>query len=315
MSFDLARFHGIFPAAMTMFDADGNLDEAATAEHWQWLIDQGADGLVVCGTSGEFIALQPDEQRRLYALAVQVAGGYAGGHAGGHVPVVAGTGHYTTRLTIEQTRAARDMGVDAAIVILPYYQKPPKPAILDHYRHLRDAVPDLPIMLYNNPLYSGCAEVTPAEIAMLVEEGVIQMVKSTFESVVPVHDLAYLVGDRMRVFYGSFASAYEGLAAGAHGWISGVLNVAVREAKQLYQAVVLDKDLTTGFKRWMHILPLVHLYTHRQIGEVNDLAIYRSILAHWGRRRTYSRLPFAPLTAEQERKLITRLEATGWDHQ
>ena len=304
MSFDLTRFRGIFPAAMTMFDADGNLDEAATGAHWRWLIEQGADGLVVCGTSGEFIALQPEEQRRLYALAVQVAGG--------RVPVVAGTGHYTTRFTIEQTRAAQALGVDAAIVILPYYQKPPKAAILDHYRHLRAAVPDLPIMLYNNPLYSGCAEITPAEIAMLVNEGVVQMVKSTFESVVPVHDLAYLVGDRMRIFYGSFASAYEALAAGAHGWISGVLNVAVREAKQLYQAVVVDKDITRGFALWMHILPLVHLYTHRPLGEVNDLAIYRSILAQWGHTRTYSRLPFAPLTPAQEQKLIERLEATGW---
>lgn len=304
MSFDLTRFRGIFPAAMTMFDADGNLDEAATGAHWRWLIDQGADGLVVCGTSGEFIALQPEEQRRLYALAVQVSAG--------RVPVIAGAGHYTTRFTIEQTRAAQALGVDATIVILPYYQKPPKAAILDHYRHLRAAVPDLPIMLYNNPLYSGCAEVTPAEIAMLVDEGIVEMVKSTFESVVPVHDLAYLVGDRMRIFYGSFSSAYEALTAGAHGWISGVLNVAVREAKQLYQAVVVDKDIVRGFAIWMHILPLVHLYTHRQLGEVNDLAIYRSILAQWGHARTWSRLPFAPLTPAQEQKLIERLEATGW---
>ena len=92
------------------------------------------------------------------------------------------------------------------------------------------------------------------------------------------------------------------------------MNVAVSEAKQLYQAVRVDKDLARGFDLWMHILPLVHLYTHKQVGEVNDLAIYRSILAHWGHRRTYSRLPFAPLTAEQERKLIAQLEATGWDH-
>ncbi len=305
-NFDLTRFRGIFPAAMTMFDAAGNLDEPATEEHWRWLIEQGADGLVVCGTSGEFIALQPDEQRRLYALAVRVAGG--------RVPVVAGTGHSPTRLTIEQTRAARDLGVDAAIVILPYYQKPPKPAVLEHYRRLRAAVPDLPVMLYNNPLYAGCAEITPPEVASLVREGTVQMVKSTFESVVPVHDLVYLVGDAMRIFYGSFASAYEGLAAGAHGWISGVLNVAVREARQLYQAVAVEKDLARGFELWMRILPLVHLYTHKLVGEVNDLALYRSILAHWGHRRTYSRLPFEPLTPEQERKLIERLEATGWDH-
>jgi len=307
MQFDLTQFHGIFPAALTMFDADGNLDEPATAEHWQWLIDEGADGLVVCGTSGEFIALQPDELRRLFALAVKVANG--------RVPVVAGSGHYTTRLTIELTRAARDAGADAAIVILPYYQKPAKPAVLNHYRHLRAAVPDLPIMLYNNPGSSACAEVTPAEIAMLVEEGVVQMVKSTFESVVPVHELALFVGDpaKLRVFYGSFLAAHEGFAAGAHGWISGVLNVTVREAKQLYQAMVVDKDLTAGFKVWMRILPLVHLYTHKQLGDVNDLAIYRSILAQWGRRRTWSRLPFAPLTADQERQLAKRLEAIGWD--
>lgn len=303
----LAHFRGVLPAALTMFDADGNLDYEATAEHWNWLIEQGADGLVICGTSGEFIALDLDEQRNLYALAVQVAA-----H---RVPVIAGTGHYTTQTTIAQTRAAQAAGVDACIVILPYYQKPPKAAVLDHYRRLKAAVPDLPIMLYNNPLYSGCAEITPTEIARLVGEGTIQMVKSTFESVAPIHDLAYLVGDKMRIFYGSFISAFEGLVAGAHGWISGLLNVATTEAKELFKAVVTDNDLRRGFTVWMRILPLVHLYTHRQIGDVSDLAIYRSILAHWGHGRTYSRLPLTPLTHDQESALIRRLEATGWSKQ
>ena len=94
----------------------------------------------------------------------------------------------------------------------------------------------LPIMLYNNPQYAGCVEFTAREVARLAEEGVIQSVKSTFESVVPVQDLLYLCGDKLRVFYGSFNAPMEAFMAGAHGWVSGFLNMFTREAVEMYNA-------------------------------------------------------------------------------
>ena len=303
MRYPLEKFRGIFPAALTMFDKDGNLDEKATARHWEWLIGQGVDGLVIAGTSGEFIALENHERIRLFRLAKDVAAG--------RVPLIFGSGHYSTKFTIEMSLEAQRTGADAVIVILPYYQKPYKPAVIRHYRDLRAAI-DLPVMLYNNPANTACVDLNPRDIAQLVEEDVLHMVKSTYETVVPVHDLSYLVGDRMAIFYGSFQAALEAFAAGAHGWISGVLNVAPKAARAMYEAVVLENDARRGLEIWKRILPIVHLYTHQQVGPVSDLATYRSILNFWGLEGGYSRSPFYPLNAEQESRLRALLEASHW---
>jgi 4-hydroxy-tetrahydrodipicolinate synthase len=206
---------------------------------------------------------------------------------------------------------AQELGAAAVIVILPYYQKPSKPAVIRHFRDLRAAI-DLPVMLYNNPANSACVDLSPREIAQLVEEDVLHMVKSTYETVVPVHDLKYLVGDRMAIFYGSFQAAFEAFCAGAHGWISGVLNVAPKAAKQMYDAVVKENDAARGFRIWKRILPLVHLYTHQLVGPVSDLATYRSILNFWGLQGGYSRNPYYPLDAGQESRLRAHLEKTHW---
>jgi 4-hydroxy-tetrahydrodipicolinate synthase len=304
MAFELDRFRGIFPAALTMFDRNDNLDEEATVRHWEWLIsNQKADGLVIAGTSGEFIAMDREERLRVFRLVKDVVKG--------RVPVIFGSGHYSTKLTIELTEEAERCDADAVIVILPYFQRPSKPAVIEHFRSVRCST-NLPIMLYNNPLNSACVDFSPPEVARLVEEDVVHMVKSTYGTVEPIHDLSLLVGDRMAIFYGSFIAGYEGLCAGAHGWISGVLNVATSAAKEMYRAVVHDNDAARGLRIWKRILPLVHLYTHQQIGPVSDLAMYRSILNLWQLQGGFSRAPFFPLNAEQEQKLRDVLERSGW---
>ena len=304
MPFDVKRFRGIFPAALTMFDDKNNLDEEATARHWDWLIThQGVDGLVIAGTSGEFIALEAEERIRLFRLARDVVRK--------RVPVIYGSGHYSTKLTIQLSEEAQRCGADALIIILPYFQKPPKAAVIEHYRRVRQAI-NLPIMLYNNPQNSACVELNPPEIARLADEDVLHMVKSTFGTVEPVHDLYYLVGDRMAIFYGSFLAALEGLAAGAHGWISGVLNVVGKAAKAMYHAVVVHNDVRKGLLIWHKILPIVHLYTYQQIGPVSDLAIYRSMLKLWGLPGGYCRDPFFPLDEKQEKVLHDLLHQCGW---
>jgi len=225
--------------------------------------------------------------------------------------MILGSGHYSTKITIELSEEAERCGADAVIVILPYFQKPSKAAVVEHYRRVRKAV-HLPVMLYNNPHNSACVDFSPVEIAQLVDEDVFHMVKSTYGTVEPVHDLSYLLGDRIAIFYGSFLAGFEGLCAGAHGWISGILNVAGGAAKELYKAVVIDNDARRGLLIWKRILPLVHLYTQQQIGPVSDLAIYRSMLNLWGLEGGYCRDPFFPLDEEQVEKLRKILERTGW---
>src|SRR5436190_24259258 len=115
MPHSLKRFRGIFPAALTMFDKENNLDEESSARHWDWLIRQGIDGLVIAGTSGEFIALENHERLRLFELANK--------WNAGRVPLIFGTGHYSTKLSIDMSSRAQELGASAIIVILPYYQK------------------------------------------------------------------------------------------------------------------------------------------------------------------------------------------------
>lgn len=147
--YDLSRFQGIFPAGMTFFDEQGNLDETATRTHWRWLVEQGIDGLVVAGTSGEFIALTMDERARLFRWAVE--------EFGGKIPIIASTGHFATKWTVEMSQRAQDAGADALIVILPYYSRPPVSFVLEHYRTVRRHT-DRPIMLYNNLIYRAILE-------------------------------------------------------------------------------------------------------------------------------------------------------------
>jgi dihydrodipicolinate synthase/N-acetylneuraminate lyase len=304
MPYSLEKFRGIFPAALTTFDREGNFDEEATARHWDWLIThQEADGLVIGGTSGEFIALTYEERIRAFKLAQSVVRG--------RVPVIFGSGHYSTKLTIQLSEEAQKCGADGLIVILPYYQKPSKAAVIEHFRRVRQAT-NLPIMLYNNPTNSACVDLNAYEIAQLVEEDVLHMVKCTYGTVEPVHDLSYLLGDRIAIFYGSFRAAYEGLCAGAHGWISGILNVVTKPAKAMRHAITVENDARKGFKIWKRILPVVHFWTYQQIGPVSDLAIYRSMLNFWGLQGGYSRDPFYPLDEKQESTLRELLEKSGW---
>src|SRR5258707_14306142 len=103
MPFDVKRFRGIFPAALTMFDEKNNFDEEATARHWDWLIThQEVDGLVIAGTSGEFIALEREERIRLFRLARDVVRKRG--------PVIYGSCHYSHKLASQRFRETQENG-------------------------------------------------------------------------------------------------------------------------------------------------------------------------------------------------------------
>ncbi|WP_283137110.1 dihydrodipicolinate synthase family protein [Rhizohabitans arisaemae] len=289
---------GIFPAALTMFDADGGLDEDATAANLDRLIGEGAHGLVVAGTTGEFISLSGEERRRLFELAVKTAAG--------RVPIIAGTGAFGTAETIRLTRDAAEAGASGAIVILPYYQRPHREEVMAHFRAVGRAA-EIPIMVYNNPTNSGTEPLTAADLGILRQEGVAHAVKSTFPTVHQVHEARNATDEDFRVFYGSFMAPLEGMAGGAHGWVSGILNVVTPDAITLWNAVQRG-DLPAARAAWERILPIKYLYTRQPLGPVNDLAIYREMLEMRGLPGGHSRAPLLPLTPAQ-RETLTRLLA------
>jgi 4-hydroxy-tetrahydrodipicolinate synthase len=294
--------NGIFPAALTMFDAQGNLDEQATWNHADWLIRQGVHGLVAAGTSGEFIALDEDERRRVVEIILDAARG--------RVPVLAGTGYYSTRKTIETTQWAEAAGAAGALVILPYFQRPPKAAVFDHFRKLRGST-GLPVLVYNNPANSACEELKPWEMAELAQQGVIDGVKSTMATTSPIVDLAVLCPREFRIFYGSFMSPLEGLLAGAHGWISGILNFLPAQAVALYDACSIHPDPEKARRIWYGMVPFVQLYFRPKHGPVHDLPLWRAGLELRGVHGGFSRPPLLSLTPEQREDMALVMRQAG----
>jgi len=298
---DRLDWAGIFPAALTMFDAEGRLDDELNAAHLDRLVRAGAHGIVVAGTSGEFVALTQPERLRVVEVAVRTVGG--------RVPVIAGTGWYGTAQTIEATQAAADAGADGAIVILPYYQKPTVAEVMEHFRRVGQASP-IPVMIYNNPANSGAPPLEAAQIGELYAGGFAQAVKSTFPTVHQVHEVRAATDEGFRTFYGSFMAPLEGMAGGAHGWISGILNVATGDAVELWDAVERS-DLPAARAAWARILPIKELYTKSPLGQVSDLAIYRAMLRLRVDPAGYCRAPLLELTPAQVDRLKGLLDAAA----
>jgi 4-hydroxy-tetrahydrodipicolinate synthase len=134
-------FFGSIPALATPF-SNGRVAEDTFREFLEWQISEGSNALVPCGTTGEVATLTADEHRHVIATAVEVANG--------RVKVIAGTGTYSTAHSIERARAAADVGADAALVVVPYYNKPSQAGLAAHFLAIAEASP-LPIVVYNVP--------------------------------------------------------------------------------------------------------------------------------------------------------------------
>lgn len=134
-------FFGSIPALVTPFSG-GRVAEDTFAEFVDWQIAEGSNALVPCGTTGESATLSRDEHREVIAHAVRAAKG--------RVPVIAGCGSYSTAVAIEMVRAAADVGADAALVVVPYYNKPSQAGLVAHFTAIADASP-IPIVVYNVP--------------------------------------------------------------------------------------------------------------------------------------------------------------------
>jgi 4-hydroxy-tetrahydrodipicolinate synthase len=134
-------FGGILTAMVTPFDVQGRVDEEAFVNMVHHLLDNGSDGLVVAGTTGEGATLKDDEKVRIWELAVAEAGG---------APVIAGTGTYDTAHSVHLTELATEAGVDGVLVVTPYYNKPNRRGLRAHFEAVAAAT-DKPVVLYNIP--------------------------------------------------------------------------------------------------------------------------------------------------------------------
>jgi 4-hydroxy-tetrahydrodipicolinate synthase len=176
---------GVLTAMVTPFDADGALDEDAAARLIGHLLDSGSDGLVLAGTTGEGATLTDAEKRRLWEIGVAERG---------DAIVIAGTGSNDTAHSVELTERAAEIGVDAALVVTPYYNKPNRRGLIEHFRAVAAAA-DLPVVLYNIP--SRCVVDMPNDLLRELAEipNVIAVKQARYEELEPIEGLNLLAGN------------------------------------------------------------------------------------------------------------------------
>jgi len=178
-------FGGILTAMVTPFDRDGALDEEAAARLMRHLLENGSDGLVLAGSTGEAATLTDEEKARLWAIGVA---------ASGDAPVIAGTGTYDTRHSAELTERATEIGVDGVLVVTPYYNMPNRRGLVAHFRAVAGAT-DLPVVAYNIP--SRCVVDMPndllAELAQI--DNVAAVKQARYEDLALIDGLDLLAGN------------------------------------------------------------------------------------------------------------------------
>ena len=177
---------GVLTAMVTPFDAQGRVDEAAAARLMQHLLENGSDGIVLAGTTGEGATLTDEEKTRLWQLAVDEVGERA--------YIVAGTGSNDTAHTVHLTQRAAEIGVDAGLVVTPYYNKPNRRGIYEHYRAVADAA-DLPVIVYNIP--QRCVVDIPNDLLRELAQipNVAAVKQARYEDVEPIEGMDLLAGN------------------------------------------------------------------------------------------------------------------------
>lgn len=222
----MALFGHVVTAMVTPFTAGGEVDYAKAATLARRLVENGNDGLVIAGTTGESPTLSDEEKIRLFR-AVKDAVGDRG-------KVVAGTGTYDTAHSIHLSKEAHRAGADGLLLVNPYYNRPSQDGLYAHFRAVAESTP-LPVMLYNIPGRTGvnCA---PETIARLAEIPNIVAVKEAAGSLDQVSEIRVKTPDHFLIYSGDDSLTLPKLAVGATGVVSVAGNIAARPIQEMIQA-------------------------------------------------------------------------------
>ena len=222
------RLQGSMVALVTPMHPDGTVDYKRLADLIDWQIEQGTHCLVAVGTTGESATLSMQEHSDVIRYFVQ--------HVKGRVPVIAGTGANNTVEAIKLTQDAADAGADCALLVAPYYNKPPQEGLYQHYKAIAEAV-NIPQMLYNVPGRT-VVDIAQETVERLANIDNIVAIKDATGSVARGEQLIKAVGDRLVVLSGDDGSALELMKFGGKGNISVTANVAPKAMSETFAAAL-----------------------------------------------------------------------------
>ncbi|HHN67146.1 MAG TPA: 4-hydroxy-tetrahydrodipicolinate synthase [Thermopetrobacter sp.] len=283
------QFRGSFPALVTIMDDSGGIDEDAMGRFVDWQIGEGSGGLVAVGTTGESPTLSHDEHKRVVELVIELAAG--------RVPVIAGTGSNSTAEAIDFTRHARQAGAAAALVVVPYYNKPTQAGLYAHFKAVAEAAPELPIFIYNVPgrTVANISDETIARLARDVPN--IVGVKDATGDLNRPSNLRRLIGPEFIQLSGEDGTALAFNAHGGRGCISVTANVAPRLCAE-FQRATLKGDYATALELQDRLFPLHKaLFVETSPGPVK----YATSLLGFG--AAFARLPMVDIS-DASRKAV-----------
>lgn len=221
------RFYGVIPAVLTPFK-NGKVDTDALTRLVNFMIDEGVHGLYPCGTTGEGM-LMNSEERKLVAETVVKA-------ARGRVPVMVHVGTFATADTIDLALHAKSIGADAIGVVAPYFYSFDKVSLIEHFKAVANAVPDMPVYIYNIP-GNAKNDVTPDVVKKVADACPnVAGVKDSSKDVARLEDYIQSLGPKYDVIVGSDALLLPALVMGGTGVISAVANVFPKEVCAVYEA-------------------------------------------------------------------------------
>ncbi|WP_418953530.1 4-hydroxy-tetrahydrodipicolinate synthase [Zeimonas sediminis] len=286
---------GSLVAIVTPMHEDGSLDFDAYRELIDWHVAEGTAAIVAVGTTGESPTVDVDEHIELIRVAVE--------HSAGRVPVVAGTGGNSTREAIELTEAAKKVGAQATLQVVPYYNKPTQEGMYRHFRAVAEAV-DLPVILYNVPGRTVADLSNETTLRLAQVPGIVGLKDATGD-IPRVSALLAALPPQFAVYSGNDDSALALIAMGGHGVISVTANVAPGPVAKMCE-LALAGDWPGALAINRRLLPLhLDLFV-----EANPIPV-KWALAEMGRIGAGIRLPLTPLSEGKRDTVHAALASAG----
>jgi 4-hydroxy-tetrahydrodipicolinate synthase len=284
-----AKLEGMFVPHITPFSRDGKFDEEALRALVKFWLDGGVSGLAPCGSNGEAPYLSREERRRVIKVVMD--------EVGGSVTVVAGTGSMSTWETTQLTKDAKDLGVDAALVVTPFYFRLSSREMYEHYKAVLEAV-DLPLVLYNVPKFTGYSLEATTISRLVSEYSNVIGVKDSGGNLSTITETIRLVGDKISVLAGTADVTLPTLMFGGKGAVIAVANVFPKLSANLYDAFKRGK-----YEEASHLQKLITYVNDVLVKKYNQLSAIKEALRLLGLPAGYPRRPALPLEKAEKKEV------------
>lgn len=287
-------FRGAATALVTPLTENG-VDYAALERLINWQIDEGIDGLVIAGTTGEGSTLTDKEHRELFEKAIKMIDG--------RVPAIAGTGSNDTAYAVDLTKCACELGYDAMLVVTPYYNKTTQNGLIKVFSTIADASTK-PLVLYNVPSRTG-VDIAPSTYAVLADHPMIGGIKEASGNLSKVAETAHLVGDKVDIYSGNDDQVVPILSLGGAGVVSVLSNLMPKAASRMCHAF-FEGRVDEARKLQLELVPLINAL----FSEVNPIPA-KAAMAAMGFCEDYLRLPLTCMEAGHKAVLLKLMAEQG----